>query len=151
MKLGRLAGLLLCVPLAACTAGAGPSSTATDAPIPPATVAASPSGIVLRRAPADLACDSIGIDYTSLQFRIDPEAAEQVAAVTDTGVELKTYWADGFQPGTAAERVVRDPAGQVVATDGEVLGVPNTGLHGYFVCLGQGALWVLRTDPGEGG
>ena len=151
MNLRRLAGMLLCVPLAACTAGDRPSSTAAEAPTAPATVAGSSSGIVLKRAMPDLACDSIGIDYTSVQFRIDPEAAEQVAAITDTGVELKTYWPEGFQADTAAERVVRDPAGQVVVTDGEVLGIPNSGLQGYFVCLGQGALWVLLTDPGEGG
>lgn len=76
----------------------------------------------------------------------DPAATEQVSAITDTGVSLVTYWAAGFRAGTDAERVVRDPAGQVVVAEGEVLEVGQR-LHGYFVCLSTNALYVLIADP----
>ena len=91
-----------------------------------------------------------GEPYRTLTFRIDPAATEQVTAVSDTGVQLMTYWSAGFVPGTTAERVVRDPAGQVVARDGEVLTVPEAAfpeLHGYFVCLNPTKLYVLLTKP----
>jgi hypothetical protein len=111
---------------------------------------ASGTAIVLHEVPANLGCDTIGIDYTSMTFRIDPAAAEQVAAVTDTGVTLATYWSAGFTAGADAERVVRDPAGEVVVTDGDVLQVPPAAyprLGGYFVCLGPDKLYVLLADP----
>jgi hypothetical protein len=120
-------------------------------------VAGSPSAIVLHRAPADLGCDSIGWEgepYHTLTFHIDPDAADHVWATADTGAVLQTYWPAGFEPGSVAERVVHDPAGQVVAADGDVVPVPvgsNLRLHGYFVCLTPAELHVMLTDPGEGG
>jgi hypothetical protein len=45
---------------------------------------------------------------------------------------------------------VRDPAGQVIAADGEALPIPEGAwprLHGYFVCPSADALYVLLQDP----
>lgn len=142
MKLRHLLWLILCSALAACASNTAPSPGPT---VQPATPSLS-SAIVLRPAPADLGCDSIGVEYQSVTFHIDPAATEPVGAVTDTGVSLVTHWAAGFRAGTAAERVVRDPAGQVVVADGDVLKVGQR-LHGYFVCLSHSALYVLLTDP----
>jgi hypothetical protein len=161
MTRGRVTWLILCMSLVACTSGA-PTQTAevpsgTMAPSAPSTPsgtsapsASSATTVVLHEAPANLGCDAIGIDYTSMTFRIDPAAAEQVSAETDTGVTLVTYWAAGFQPGTDTERVVRDPAGKTVVTDGDVLQVPPAAyprLGGYFVCLAPDKLYVLLADP----
>ena len=139
----RAAWLILCLSLAAC-------SSLGQTAEPSASSLASGTAIVLHEVPANLGCDTIGIDYTSMTFRIDPAAAEQVAAVTDTGVTLATYWSAGFTAGADAERVVRDPAGEVVVTDGDVLRVPPAAyprLGGYFVCLGPDKLYVLLADP----
>ena len=95
----------------------------------------------------DLGCDSIGIDYKTMTFRIDPAAAEQVSAMTDTGVSLITNWPAGFKAGTAGERVVRDVAGMVVATDGETFKAGEQ-LHGYYVCLAPTKLYVMLAAPG---
>jgi hypothetical protein len=111
-----------------------------------ATAAPSSGSIVLHETPANLGCDSIGIDYKSMTFHIDPAAAEQVTAMTDTGVSLVTHWPANFTAGTAAERVVRDSAGMAVATDGETLKVGEQ-LHGYYVCLGQTKLYVMLASP----
>ena len=142
----RVAWLFLCLSLAACT-GTSPGTSRTPRNRPGIETG---TAIVLHEAPANLGCDTIGIDYTSVTFRIDPAAAEQVAAVTDTGVTLTTYWSAGFQPGSDAERVIRDPAGKVVVSHGEVLLVPPAAyprLAGYFVCLGPDKLYVLLADP----
>ncbi len=158
--------LVLAWPLLACTSGAPALSSAPTVASPVETPSAAPSAasaspttatppsgtttIVLNEAPANLGCDTIGIDYKSMTFRIDPAAAEQVSAVTDTGVALSTYWSTGFMPGTDAERLVRDPNGKVVVSDGDVLQVPPAAyprLAGYFVCLGPDKLYVLLADP----
>ncbi len=140
---------------AACT-GATLTPSPSGAPPGAATDASAPAGMVLNRAPADLGCDSIGWPedvalFRSLTFRIDPAAAEPVSAVSDTGRELQTFWVPGFEPGSVTERVVRDPDGQVVARDGEVLDVPPTvapELHGYPVCLTPTTLHVMLEEPG---
>ena len=145
----RVAWLFLCLSLAACT-GTSPGTSPSQTAEPSASPSASGTAIVLHEAPANLGCDTIGIDYTSVTFRIDPAAAEQVAAVTDTGVTLTTYWSVGFQPASDAERVIRDPAGKVVVSHGEVLLVPPAAyprLAGYFVCLAPDKLYVLLADP----
>jgi len=134
--------------LIAAVTAAGCAPPAGDGTAPPASSA--PSSIALRTAPANLGCDSIGVDYRNVTFHIDPTAAEQVSATTDTGMSLLTYWSAGFRPGTVAERVVRDPAGQVVMTDGQVLPIPQADwprLHGYFVCPAPDALYVLVVEP----
>lgn len=143
----RVVWLILCLSLVACTSGSAPSPTAE---VPAATASAGASTIVLHEAPANLGCDTIGIDYKSMTFHIDPAATEQVSAETDTGVTLVTYWSAGFQAGADSERVVRDPAGKVVVTDGDVVEVPPAAyprLAGYFVCLGPDKLYVLLADP----
>jgi hypothetical protein len=143
MTAQRILLVVACLALAAC-AGGGASPT----PSPAATSAASPApsagAIVLRETPADLGCDSIGIDYTSMTFHIDPTAPEPVSAMTDTGVSLETSWPPDF---TAGEGVVRDTTGAVVVTDGDKLQVGQD-LHGYGVCLGPTALWVMLSGSG---
>ena len=122
MSTQRTLFVVACLVLSACTGSSSSSPTASASP-KPTTVAAAPSSavIVLHETPDNLGCDSIGIDYTTMTFHIDVAAAEQVSAMTDTGVSLVTYWPAGFKADTAGERVVRDAAGQVVATDGEML------------------------------
>ena len=105
---------------------------------------------MLRPAPADLGCDSIGVDYRSVTFKIDPGTAEQVAALTDSGEQLVTYWAAGFRGGSTADLVVYDLAGQVVVADGDVLPIPLAewpSLRGYFVCPTPTALYILMNGP----
>jgi hypothetical protein len=127
--------------------GVGPS---TDAQTP---VPASSSAIVLRPAPPDLGCDSIGWEgerYRTLTFHVDPGAAEQVWAESDGGAMLATYWSAGFQPGTEPG-VILDPMGGVFVTDGDVVEVPeaaNLEIHGYFVCLRPDRLYVLTRERG---
>jgi hypothetical protein len=157
MMVRRIAWLVLCVPLAACTGGA--ATSASPPPTGPGTSASAPisgTSIVLREAPVEPACDAIGMDPAPrrLTFTIDPGATEQVSASTDTGVTFATYWSPGFQPGTDAERVIRDPAGQVVVTDGDALDIPEGAplrLQSYLVLLCPGgaedALYVLLEDP----
>ena len=147
MSTQRTLFVVACLVLSACTGSSSSSPTASASP-KPTTVAAAPSSavIVLHETPDNLGCDSIGIDYTTMTFHIDVAAAEQVSAMTDTGVSLVTYWPAGFKADTAGERVVRDTAGQVVATDGEVLRVGRP-LHGYGVCPSTSKLHVMLPGP----
>jgi hypothetical protein len=137
------------VALAGCAAPPGP----TTSPLSPESPS-SPAAITLREAPSNLGCDSIGWPdeiepFSSLTFRIDPAAEEQVRAVSDTGRELVTYWAAGFVPGSATERVIRDPERQVVAQDGEVVELQaGWQLHGHPVCMSPDKLYVTLTQPG---
>ena len=102
----------------------------------PQTSAAPPEpAILLRRLVDGTGCDLIGIDYRRITFRVD--VIEPVWAETERGVFLHTYWSSGFVGGTAADRVVRDPQGRVMARNGEVLAIPDGGwpeFGGYFVC-----------------
>jgi hypothetical protein len=135
------------IALAALVAGCG-SATPTTSPGSPAAASGAP--IQLNQAPADLGCDTIGVDYRQVTFRIDPAEAEQVAALTDTATVLRTFWSAGFQGGSATDKVVRDATGAVVATDGETLAIPAGAfprLHGYFVCPSPDALYILAEDP----
>ena len=140
----RLAGSIV---LSALVAGCG-SAAPTTSPASPAA----PSGamIQLNQAPADLGCDTIGVDYREVTFQIDPAETEQVGALADTGMVLRTFWSAGFTGGPAGQNVVLDSAGAVVATDGEVLAIPEGAfprLHGYFVCPSTDALYILAEDP----
>jgi hypothetical protein len=117
---------------------AGASTTATAAP--------SSAAIVLHVTPDNLGCDSIGIDYTTMTLQIDPAAIEQVSAMTDTGVSLVTYWPASFA-GSAPERAVRDAAGKVVASDGEIVNAGGQ-LHGYYMCLAPTKIYVMLERPG---
>ena len=141
----RILLVVACLALWACAGSStGPSASppATTAPSSAATGAPSSAAIVLHVTPADLGCDSIGIDYKTKTFHIDPAAAEPGSAMTDTGVSLVTHWPPGF----TASDAVRDAAGNVVATEGEVLqgGQP---LHGYYVCLAPTKLYVMLARP----
>jgi hypothetical protein len=139
--------LALSIALAALLAGCGSATPTTSTGSP---AAASGAAIQLNQAPADLGCDTIGVDYREVTFRIDPAETEQVAALADTGTALRTFWSAGFQGGSATDKVVRDAAGAVVATDGETLAIPAGAfprLHGYFVCPSPDALYILSEDP----
>ena len=123
--------------IAACAMPAAPSQSAA-------------AGLQLRVAPADLGCDAMGVPYRSATFKVDPFAADPVTAVTDQGASLRTFWSAGFEGGPATDPVVRDPAGQIVAADGDVLTIPEgewPRLKGYFVCPSADALYVLLADP----
>jgi hypothetical protein len=147
--------IVLVVLSLAAVACATPAATVTPTSPPTASPTAAPSAsgtssIELHQAPADMGCDSIGVDYTSLTFHIDPGAVDQVTALTNKAVTLKTYWSPGFVPGTDAERLIRDKAGKVVVHDGDPLLVPAAAyprLAGYFVCLGPDAIYVLDPAP----
>jgi hypothetical protein len=114
-----------------------------------------PGVIALGRTPTDLGCDSIGwpedVDpFRRLTFTIDPEAAEQVAARSDTGRELLTYWPADFEAGPTSQRVVRDGSGAIVVRDEETIDVPSAGfleIHGHPVCLQPNVLFVMTDAP----
>jgi hypothetical protein len=153
-----------CMAVVAGCAVIPPPVRTSGAPVDPSTGAvetfprpalpSAPAAFTLNEAPSNLGCDSIGWPdeikpYTSLTFHIDPGAEDQVRAVSDTGRELVTYWEAGFVPGKPTEPLIRDPDGQVVAHDGEVVAVPpGWNLHGHFVCMSPNKLYVMLTQPG---
>jgi hypothetical protein len=105
----------------------------------------------INRARADWAATrSAGRDpYRTLTFHIDPEAAEQVWAVSDTGALIETYWLPGFEAGRRRNASV--PAGEIVVSDGDVVPVPqgaNLRIQGYLVCLRPDRLYVLSAESG---
>jgi hypothetical protein len=134
--------------LAAAIVGGCGGTTPSVSSVPSAP--SSTATIGLRPAPPNLGCDTIGIPYTSATFHIDAEAADPVTALTNEGASLKTFWSAGFVGGSADDPVVRDPGGQVVASDGDVLDIPQGAfprLKGYFVCPSLDALYILLQDP----
>jgi hypothetical protein len=134
--------------VAGCAAGA--PATPSASAVPASAPAASGGEIVLQPAPANLGCDTIGVDYREVTFQIDPAAAEQVTALASTGTILRTFWAAGFRGGSAVDKTVLDPTGAVVVTDGEKLAIPAAAfprLKGYFVCPSPDALYILAADP----
>jgi hypothetical protein len=168
MRLRRTLPIFLGLALAACATNApSTASPATMAPavpttpgeptpvpiVPGANQGAAPAGspaFALRESPRDLACDAIGVEYRSVTFRIDPAASEPVTAVTDLGTTLLTHWEQGFQAGAMGELLIRDPNGQIVVKDGDVLVVPGAAwprLSGYFVCLAPNKLFVQLQAP----
>lgn len=131
---------------------AGPSVASAPPSIERTASGGDPFG--LRRAPADLACDAIGVSYGRARIIIDGNAPDPVTAETDDGHMLHTYWSEGFSLGLAPNAVadweIRDPFGVKVAGVGEVLDIPDGAwprLHGYFVCPTADALYVLSKDP----
>jgi hypothetical protein len=138
--------LVVSVGLAVVAACGSPGASAPSAEAPSASAA----GVTLRMIPDGTACDSIGISYKSVTFEIDPAAVDPVTAITDEGVSLRTFWSPGFVGGPAEDPVVRDPEGQVVAADGDVLPVPGDAyprLKGYFVCTAPDALYIFLAEP----
>jgi hypothetical protein len=82
-------------------------------------------------------------------IRIDPTAVDQVTPISRDGRVHRMYWSTGFEGGTAKDPVVRDPNGEVVARNGDILTYSGDGfpkLHGYAVCFGDG-LYVLLQGP----
>jgi hypothetical protein len=107
----------------------------------------SPSPVAFALHYMDGVCPLAGAKPVT--FKIDPLAPEPVLAIDDRGAALRVWWPTGFLPGTAADPVVRDQAGQVVAYNGERLVIPENGfpkLHGYSVCFGDG-IYVLLNGP----
>jgi hypothetical protein len=134
---------VVAVVLAACGQESPPSPSSSPGDAGP--------DLVLRRAPDDLGCDTIGVEYRSVTFRVDPTADEHVFAITDRGGLLRTFWGSGFQAGTAEDPVVRDATGAIVIRDGDALLVPDGAypdLHGHFVCLAPDALYIFdQAEP----
>lgn len=121
---------MACAGLVGC-ASPSPSQTPTEATIQ------------IRFTPGDF-CPLAAVQLP-LTFRIDAAADEDVIAVTASGTRYHVWWAEGFRGGTASEAVVRDPAGQVVARDGEVLS--GYTLHGHTVCATGNSIYVLLHGP----
>jgi hypothetical protein len=150
---------IVVVMLVAACGSATPTTAPASAPptsAPPATApaasgpAASGAAIQLQLAPADLGCDTIGVDYREVTFQIDLGSTTHVTALANTGLVLQTFWAAGFRGGTADNKVVFDPTGAVVVTAGDTLAIPEGAfprLKGYFVCPAPEALYILATDP----
>lgn len=137
--------LIRSIALAALVAACG-STTPTTVP---GSSGEPGAAIQLRQAPPNLACDTIGVDYRQVTFEIDPAAADPVTALTDTGMVLRTFWSADFRS-SAADKTVLDPTGAVVASDGEVLAIPDEArprLHGHFVCPSSDTLYILIADP----
>lgn len=136
--------------LAAC-GSSGPTGiapTLDSSEMPSASTGASDAaGITLNPAPPDLGCDSIGVDYIGVTFRL--LSGEPVSAVSESGAPLRTFWSSEFHVTTDPKPAVVDAGGAPVAVDGEQLTVPNK-LHGYFVCFAPTSLYVRATDPSGG-
>jgi hypothetical protein len=146
IRTAALAGVIA-IALGACSGGSTPAPTAT----PGSSPTAAPGGLVLDRAPDTTGCDAIGVDYTSMTFRIDPAASPQIWAVADTGTNLTVRWDSSFEAGTGAEPTVVDDSGAVVLEDGDTLDMPAGGaypeLEGHFVCTGPTGLIILDEAP----
>jgi hypothetical protein len=135
----------LAIVLAACSTGATPAPVTAQ---PTATPAG--GAIVLDRAPADTACDAIGVDYTSFTIRIDPSGNPQIWAEPDKGPTLQVKWDPTFTGGDASNPVVMDKDGTVVAEDGTVVELPVNAwaeLEGHFICTGPTSIIVLDQAP----
>ncbi len=137
MKVG-VRSLLVTLLSAGVVACASPTPS-LPAPTPTATLR-------LSFAPADAGCPLAGLP-AQITFRIDPAALDQVVAIRPDGRALHIFWSQGFQGGTLEDPVVRDPNGQVVARDGEVVIDPGRGIHGHAVCSGSDSLYVLLEGP----
>lgn len=141
-------------PSAAPSHSVAPSQSVAPSPsVAPSGSAPAGSGaaLVLQRAPANLGCDAIGIEYDIATIHIDPNAATDVWAETGTGHRLAMYWSDGFSANDGEPPVIRDPEGREIARDGTVIDIKHWQSYGpwnrYFLCPGPDTLHVLETAP----
>ena len=149
MRGRSIAILVIAGAVAGCIGGSSPSAAPpSGAPsVAPSGAPASGAAVTLQPAPADLGCDTVAPEYSSVTFHIDASAGDDVTATTNAGATLKTFWSVGFVGGATD---VQDPSGQVVVKDGEVLDIPQGAfprLKGYFVCPSRDAVYVLLQDP----
>ena len=145
-----LMGLLLSGCVTASPSASPPLTSPTQTADPPPIPSVGPGAIRLDRVPDDFACDAIGVPYRQVTFQVRAGADQGVTVVTEAGVVLQTVWSQAFSIGGVGDPVVRDGAGQAVATDGEVLVIPDAAwprLHGYFVCPGETDISILAEDP----
>jgi hypothetical protein len=135
---------------------AAPSPSPSSAPSPSVVVSPPPSAtpavaIVLQRAPTNLGCDSIGIDYDMATIRIDPAAAVQVWAEANDGTKLATYWSAGFSTTNVKQPSILGPDGDVVATDGTSIDIRHWKSYApwsaYFLCPSTDSLYILEETP----
>jgi hypothetical protein len=145
--------VLGCSPAASVAPSAAAAPSTASAPSQPPSAASSPAssgaGIVLTRT-EPIACDAIGVDYTSATIKIDAASDPDVWAETNAGKKLAVSWTDGFTAMDASPPIIKGPKGEEVARDGTKIDVPAAAtprLAGYFVCLGPEAVSVLETDP----
>lgn len=148
--------------------GPGPSMSAAPSPSPavspsasavsssspvvsPSAPAAPAKAIVLQRAPANVGCDSIGIDYDMATIRIDPAADIAVWAETRTGQRLATFWSAGFTATDGDPPVIRDPDGKVMAANGSGIDIRHWQSYEpwnrFFLCPGPASLYILEQAP----
>lgn len=154
MRGRSIAILVIAGAVAGCVGGSSPSAAPPSAAPPSAAPSGPPSaappsgaGVTLQPAPADLGCDTVAPEYSSVTFHIDASVSDDVTATTNAGATLETFWSAGFVGGATD---VQDPSGQVVVKDAEVLDMPQGAfprLKGYFVCPSRNALYVLLQDP----
>ncbi len=152
--IGGMSIVLVGLLLTGCATPTPPASPPLMSPAqaadPSVIPSVAPGAIRLDRLPDDFGCDAIGVPYRQVTFRVRVGAEREVTVVTETGAVLPTAWSHAFSAGDAADPVVRDGAGQAVATDGDVLVIPDAGwprLHGYFVCPGESDISILAEDP----
>jgi hypothetical protein len=147
IRFTALAGVFA-IALGACSnpASQAPSATPGSSPTPGTAV------LELDRAPDNLGCDTIGVDYRSVTFHIDPSADPQIWAVTNTGGSLGVRWDSTFEAGTDADPTVVDAEGETVLSDGDTLEIPEGAfpeLKGHFVCPGTTELFILDAAPAD--
>jgi hypothetical protein len=142
-------GIVLGAVLLGCGSSASPSPSVAPPSAAGGPPVASGTGIMLDRT-APIACDAVGVDYTSATIRIDPASDPDVWAETDAAKKLAVKWTDGFKATNGSPPTIVGPKGEEVAHDGTKVDVPAAAyprLAGYFVCLSSDALYVLETDP----
>ena len=103
----------------------------------------------LVRVRGDLGCDTILPPYRSWVFHLDPDAADPVWAIADTGARLRVEWGSEFRGLVGPPPVIVDGAGLVVVREGTPGAQPDRGwpsLGDHFVCPGPDTLYVFN-DP----
>jgi hypothetical protein len=85
----------------------------------------------------------------SFTIRLDATGREYAWVITGDGQRLDLWWQKGFVGGPPDDPTVRDPGGNVVARDGEIVvpGQANDALHGHALCAPEGSLYVMLDGP----